>query len=56
MTEDDLKKQMTVDDLEETNDSGLDVRHFWDDFWKMKKGDNQSGNSTILGSCRQWDR
>ena len=29
---------------------------FWDDFWKMKKGDNQSGNSTILGGCRQWNR
>ncbi len=27
-----------------------------DDFWKMKKGDNQSGNSTILGVCRQWNR
>ena len=23
---------------------------------KMKKGDNQSGNSTILGVCRQWIR
>lgn len=29
---------------------------FGDDFWKMKKGDNQSGNSTILGGCRQWNR
>lgn len=28
----------------------------WDDFWKMKKGDNQSSNSTIFGDCRQWNR
>lgn len=26
---------------------------FWDDFWKMKKGENQSGNSTIWRGCRQ---
>ena len=26
-----------------------------DDFWKTKTDDNQSGNSTILGGCRQWN-
>nr|DAQ77516.1 MAG TPA: hypothetical protein [Caudoviricetes sp.] len=28
---------------------------FWDDFWKMKRADNQSGNSTVLGVCRKWN-
>ena len=29
---------------------------FGDDFGKMKTDDNQSGNSTIWGVCRQWIR
>nr|DAL52146.1 MAG TPA_asm: hypothetical protein [Caudoviricetes sp.] len=28
---------------------------FLADFWKTERADNQSGNSTILGVCRQWN-